>query len=238
MLWRKKWPSALAGERLGHLVATGTGLHVRWSNFMSLLSHSCETLSHLSTDLYISKFSKGHGGSIMEIDAKSPAPHLWMPVSWPDIACGRWTSPSTHLFVWLSPAKHRPLLSHWCLPCTKHSSHFPAMQFSPSSVGFPFLLYSIPHCVLAQGIWHWNDATGLALSCLDTVSEVLLIVDIALQLFLPIFLLHSCNAVILVQHTWKLTFMKQRMKGYDFKNSREFVNIFKSETNYFGMCFL
>lgn len=193
---------------------------------------SVTVVRHLSTDLYICKFSKGHGVSIMEMDAKSPAPQLWMPFSWSDIACGRWTSSSPHLFVWLSAAKHRPLLPHWCLPCTNHSSHFPAMQFSPSFVGFPSLLYSVPHCPLARGIWHQNDAVGLALSYLDMMSEVLLIVDISLQLFLTIFLLHSCNVVILVQYTWKLTFMKQRMKGYDFKNSWDSL-IFLKVRHYF-----
>lgn len=143
MLWRKKWPSALSGARLGNLVATGTGLQVRWGNFMSLLS----VVRHLSTDLYICKFSKGHGVSIMEMDAKSPAPQLWMPFSWSDIACGRWTSSSPHLFVWLSAAKHRPLLPHWCLPCMNHSFSSNAILTFICGIPFsPVLCSSLSTC--------------------------------------------------------------------------------------------
>lgn len=224
MLWRKKWPSALSGARLGNLVATGTGLQVRWGNFMSLLSQLWDTSAQIFTS---ASFLRDMGYlswkwmlKAQHLSSGCPFPGQTLPVA------GEHHLLHICLFGSLLPSTDP------CFPtgaCPAWIILFPAMQFSPSFVGFPSLLYSVPHCPLARGIWHQNDAVGLALSYLDMMSEVLLIVDISLQLFLTIFLLHSCNVVILVQYTWKLTFMKQRMKGYDFKNSR-FVNIFKSET--------
>lgn len=214
-LWSKKWLSALAAytEKKGSLVVIDTGLCLRRNNFTSLLCHIL--VRHWATPVgsLTSQSCLRCGESILGIDIKTPAPHHPFPGQ-------------NLLLVGEHHLSHICLLFGSLLPST--APRFPTGTFPAQITPLIFLqcnssphlwdslscstLFLIQHnCALAQGIWHWTDVVGLALSCLDVevMSERLLFEDVELQLFLTIFLLHSCNAVILVRHTWKLTFTKQ-----------------------------
>lgn len=159
------------------------------------------------------------GGSIMGTDTKTPAPQLWPSFSLSDLACGRWTLPSPPLCVCLCslpstdlcfltgtfPAQITPLIFHGAIPTLICGIPFPLGLYSSFSTSVR--LHEASCMEMMRLAWRCHAGHG------GDEQMVVICRYSARAIFNH---LHSCNAVILVQHSWKLTSKKQRMKGYGF----------------------